>query len=101
MAVGVRLYGGVISTAPGYGRGQPIAAGQLGNERLRVTADPNGVSFFQVAPINAADEAIRLVKAWRPDVIHLHTAWLWDVAREIQATGIPLVFTVHSLDRAE
>ena len=101
MAVGVLLVGGVLSTGHSYGRWQPVAAEHVTSDRLRAVADPNGVNFFQVSPIDATEEAIRLVKEWRPDVIHLHTAWLWHVARAIQETGVPLVFTVHSLDRAE
>ena len=35
-------------------------------------------------------------------MIHLHTSWLWPVAEAIRAEcGTPIVFTVHSLDRAE
>jgi glycosyltransferase involved in cell wall biosynthesis len=45
---------------------------------------------------------VRLVRTWRPDVVHLHSFWLWPVARTIrEQTGAPLVYTVHSLDRAE
>jgi glycogen(starch) synthase len=101
MTVGVLLVGGVLSAGHGYGGWQPVAAEHVTSERLRAIADPNGVNFFQVSPVDATEEAIRLVKEWRPDVIHLHTAWLWHAARAIQEMGIPLVFTVHSLDRAE
>ncbi|MFN8634080.1 MAG: glycosyltransferase family 4 protein [Chloroflexota bacterium] len=101
MTVGVLLVGGVLSTGQGYGGWQPVTLEHVTSERLRAIADPNGIDFFQVSPDDAAEEAIRLVKEWRPDVVHLHTAWLWHVARAIQGLGIPLVFTVHSLDRAE
>jgi len=52
---------------------------------------------------HAAEEmGVRWVQAWRPDVLHLHSFWLWPVARAIrERTGVPLVYTVHSLDRAE
>jgi glycogen(starch) synthase len=37
-----------------------------------------------------------------PDVIHLHTAWLLPVAQRIHdRCGCPIVFTVHSIDKAE
>jgi glycosyltransferase involved in cell wall biosynthesis len=43
-----------------------------------------------------------LVQQWQPDVIHLHVFWLWWLAKGIrEQTGIPLVYHVHSLDRAE
>jgi glycosyltransferase involved in cell wall biosynthesis len=43
-----------------------------------------------------------LVRQWQPDVIHLHVFWLWWLAKDIRdQTGIPLVYHVHSLDRAE
>ncbi|PYQ64472.1 MAG: hypothetical protein DMF53_07405 [Acidobacteria bacterium] len=35
-------------------------------------------------------------------MVHLHSAWLWPAARALQErAGVPVVFTVHSLDRAE
>jgi glycogen(starch) synthase len=62
----------------------------------------HGVSFFQVAPLEAEAAAIHLVSKWKPDVVHLHTAWFWPIARAIrEQTKTPLVYTVHSLDRAE
>jgi len=61
-----------------------------------------GVEFFQVSPDEAVDAGVRFARQWRPDVVHLHSAWLWPVARAIrESTGTPLIFTVHSLDRAE
>ena len=34
--------------------------------------------------------------------VHLHTAMLWYVAEAIQAaTAVPIVYHVHSVDRAE
>jgi glycogen(starch) synthase len=42
------------------------------------------------------------VRDWRPDVVHLHTHWAWYVARAIrEQTNASLVYTVHSVDRAE
>jgi glycosyltransferase involved in cell wall biosynthesis len=86
-----------------YGAWRPISFGEQRrgpDEPLAVSSD--GVSFFQVLPEDAEAAAIRLVKKWNPDVVHLHTAWFWPVARAIrEQTGVPLVYTVHSLDRAE
>ena len=62
----------------------------------------DGVAFFQVNPNEGEEIGIRLVQKWKPDVVHLHTAWFWPIARAIrEQTCTPLVYTVHSLDRAE
>jgi glycosyltransferase involved in cell wall biosynthesis len=62
----------------------------------------DGVTFFQCSWSNAIELGIRLVRQWRADIVHLHTAMLWYVARGIQAaTATPLVYHVHSVDRAE
>jgi glycogen synthase len=50
----------------------------------------------------AIAEAVNLAQAWRPDVIHVHVFWLAHVALAIRdSTRTPIVYTVHSLDRAE
>lgn len=104
ISVGVLLVGGRLVIGDGsYGIWRPISVKDAGNqsdEPLAVSSA--GVSFFQVSPVEAEAAAIRLVKKWKPDVVHLHTAWFWPVARAIrEQTGTPLVYTVHSLDRAE
>src|SRR5829696_2585278 len=51
---------------------------------------------------HAVEAGARLATSWRPDVLHLHPFWLWPVARAIrERVGTPIVYTVHSLDRAE
>lgn len=104
MSVGVLLVGGALVLGDGsYGQWRPISLASRSpsiDEPLAVSAD--GVSFFQVSPAEAEDAAIRLVEKWKPDIVHLHTAWFWPVARAIRdETRTPLVYTVHSLDRAE
>jgi Glycosyl transferase 4-like domain len=50
----------------------------------------------------AIADAVELEKAWRPDLIHVHAFWLAHVALAVRgSTGVPIVYTVHSLDRAE
>jgi glycogen synthase len=50
----------------------------------------------------AYDRATSLLREWRPDVLHLHVFWLWPLARRLQHDmDLPIVYTVHSLDRAE
>jgi glycosyltransferase involved in cell wall biosynthesis len=104
MSVGVLLVGGALVLGDGsYGQWHPISLASRTlsiDEPLAVSAD--GVSFFQVSPAEAEGAAIRLVQKWKPDIVHLHTAWFWPVARAIRdVTRTPLVYTVHSLDRAE
>jgi glycosyltransferase involved in cell wall biosynthesis len=104
MSVGVLLVGGALVLGDGsYGSCRPLSFANHSapvDEPLAVSSD--GVSFFQVSPAEAEGAAIRLVKKWKPDVVHLHTAWFWPVARAIrEQTQTPLVYTVHSLDRAE
>ena len=82
--------------------GQPIPRWQAEGREGTLPVNPEGVTFFHVAPDEALHAAARLVRTWRPDVVHLHTGWLWHVARAIRdEAGVPFVFTVHSLDRVE
>jgi len=105
ISVGVLLVGGRLVLGDGsYGAWRPISfqGQQSGASDEPLAVSSHGVSFFQVSPEDAEAAAIRLVKKWNPDVVHLHTAWFWPVARAIrEQTGVPLVYTVHSLDRAE
>jgi len=104
ISVGVMLVGGALVLGDGsYGAWKPISSEQqtLVNDELLVV-NSDGLSFFQVSPNVAEEAGIRLVQKWKPDVVHLHTAWFWPIARAIrEQTGTPLVYTVHSLDRAE
>jgi glycogen(starch) synthase len=60
------------------------------------------VLIHPIAHLDAIAAAVRFVKSWKPDVIHVHVFWLAHLAVAIREhTGIPLVYTVHSLDRAE
>jgi glycogen(starch) synthase len=63
---------------------------------------PAGIHLHPVSHADAEAYGVRLIAEWRPDVLHLHVFWLWPLAHALRArTGIPLVYTVHSLDRAE
>jgi glycogen(starch) synthase len=60
------------------------------------------IVVYQIPHDDSVNLAIRFARRWRPDVIHVHVFWLAHVAIGIrEATGTPLVYTVHSLDRAE
>lgn len=60
------------------------------------------VNVFQVSHIGATAAAIKLAQDRKPDIIHIHPVELWPVAQAIKkTTGIPVVYTVHSLNLAE
>src|SRR6266699_1320057 len=98
MSVGVLLVG--ESSLGGYDRPDP--AEHLIPLHVESAADPGGVTIFHLSWFDAMEASVRLVEMWRPDIVHLHAFWLWPIARAIQKRlGTPLVYTVHSLDRAE
>jgi glycogen(starch) synthase len=73
-----------------------------GDDRVQAVTRRGGVTIFHVPSYLPIEAGVRLVRAWKPDVVHLHVYWLWPSARAIQErTGVPLVYHVHSLDRAE
>jgi glycogen synthase len=103
MEVAVLLVGGalVIGGVLRGGYGQPVAS-PLASDAQEMVVSPEGVTFLQVPWYEAVEPGVHMVLTWCPDVVHLQTHWLWPVARAIQErTGIPLVYTVHSVDRAE
>jgi len=99
MAVGVLLVGrgytcyGATVEAPGVGGDDPATVSEV------------GVEIFELDPTDrdrAIAGALERVRAWRPDVVHVHPVELWPIARAIrEATGTPVVYTVHSLNLAE
>ena len=74
---------------------------------LRSTAQVNSACELDIHVVPTSHRlsepaGIEWARRWRPDVLHLHSFWLWPVAEAIRAsTGVPIVYTVHSLDRAE
>jgi glycogen(starch) synthase len=103
MAVGVLLIGGALvldgKIHHPYGGPAQEKNEVIGKDLL---TSANGVEFLQVPWDNAVEPAVQLVRDWRPDVVHLHTHWAWPVAKAIQEqTGTCLIYTVHSVDRAE
>ncbi len=80
-----------------YGEFKPLV-GNSGARRHR----SGGVTIFEVSWFQHLDAITRIVASWRADILHLHSFWLWPIAQAIrQRLGTPLVYTVHSLDRAE
>jgi glycosyltransferase involved in cell wall biosynthesis len=79
-----------------YGSPQPPLA------RGQAVAGEEGILFYTSSWEAAVDVGLRAISGWRPDVVHLHTAMLWYLAEAIQRrTGKPIVYHVHSVDRAE
>jgi len=71
-----------------------------GREEHRVAGE--GLEIVPVEGDEAVAAGVRLVRRWRPDVLHLHPVELWPIAQAIrQQTGVPIVYTVHSLNSAE
>ena len=102
VTVGVLLAGGVLSTGGAYGRWRPAPLKGMQFSADQIAVASNGVTFFHVAPHDSVGAGLKFARAWQPDVLHLHSSWLWPVATAIREDrGTPIVFTVHSLDRAE
>ncbi len=63
---------------------------------------PGGFVLAEARYEEAPAVGARLVADHRHRVVHLHASWLWPIAEAIRAaTGVPVVYTTHSIDRAE
>lgn len=70
--------------------------------RTERRTEGSGLEIVPVEESAAVAAGVRLVRHWRPDVLHLHPVELWPIAQEIRRrTGVPIVYTVHSLNSAE
>ncbi|MGH3763724.1 MAG: glycosyltransferase family 4 protein [Pseudonocardiaceae bacterium] len=111
MTMGVLLVEGelVIDDPTGplrYGAGRPADPTHRSAREVEggepAVVDRLGIRFFQTSWPDAVAAGVRLANRWRPDIVHLHTAMVWPVAEAIQRhTSIPLVYHVHSVDKAE
>jgi glycogen synthase len=96
--VAVLLVEGPLANDDGVLYGHPHPAAHAAG----AVVERSGVTFFQASSTNAIEVGLEAVRRWRPDIIHLHTAMIWHVAEAIRTqTGKPLVYHVHSVDRAE
>ena len=101
MTIGV-LLAGEMGWAGYAGEDSDLAEQSGGEDRVQAVTQRGGVTIFHVPSYLPIEAGVRLVRMWKPDVVHLHVYWLWPAARAIQErTGVPLVYHVHSLDRAE
>jgi glycogen synthase len=97
ITTGVLLFGDCAGG--GYGKFVllPEMAPPVQATRLAVGARVFEVSWFQ-----GIEAIAQTAASWDPDILHLHSFWLWPLARELRARlRKPLVYTIHSLDRAE
>jgi len=93
--VAVLLFGPVGGSS--YGEFRPIATNRGTRSRKA-----GGVMVFEVSWSIDLDVLATIAALWDPDLIHLHSFWMWHIAEGLRRRlGIPLVYTVHSLDRAE
>jgi len=83
----------------GYGHppsyGHPASGADLPDRVAR------GIDFFQIPWRGSVEQAARIAQEWRADLVHLHTAWIWPFAETVLGSGIPVIYTAHSVDRAE
>jgi glycosyltransferase involved in cell wall biosynthesis len=104
VSVGVLLVGGalVLNRQP-YGSWNTFSVQELQEQMTTEKfVRKEDIFFFHVAPDQAYNIAGLLSDYWAPDIIHLHTAWLLPVAMKIrEKCNCPIVFTVHSIDKAE
>jgi glycogen(starch) synthase len=100
--IAVQLVGGILAnegTGALYGAPRHRTPGR---DVSSARESEEGIRFIRCSEADAIAAGVRAVEEWRPDVVHLHTAMLWYLASAIKsATGKPLVFHVHSVDRAE
>jgi glycogen synthase len=96
IGVSVLLFG--PWAGPAYGRTVPL---QGPAERIK-GRNAGGTKLFEVSFFQDLEALASVALAARPDVLHLHSFWLWPFAQALrERLQIPLVYTVHSLDRAE
>ena len=97
IATGVLLFGESAGTA--YGKFVPLTAESAQGPITRLAA---GATIYEVSWFQGIDAIAQTAAKWRPDILHLHSFWLWPLAQGLRARlDKPLVYTVHSLDRAE
>src|SRR5215471_13937165 len=91
------IYGGLGTAVGGL-----VGASAKASTNNVATQLTTGATIFEVSWFQEIENIAQTVAMWRPDVLHLHSFWLWPIARALRdRLGKPLVYTVHSLDRAE
>jgi glycogen synthase len=85
-----------------YGYGYGYGTARPGELSPATDAAPSGVELLHLSWGQALTNGPSIVGARRARLVHLHSSWLWPIAAAIrEATGLPIVYTAHSIDRAE
>jgi glycosyltransferase involved in cell wall biosynthesis len=96
LGVGVLLFGSTGGST--YGQFVPLSK----KIRLNQTHRQGSVAIFGVSWFQDIETCVRVAVNFRPDILHLHSFWVWPTAQALRdRLAKPLVYTVHSLDRAE
>jgi glycogen synthase len=86
----------------GYRYGYGYATARTGNLSPATEAAASGVELVHLSWGEALTTGPSIVSARRALLVHLHSSWLWPIAAAIRdATGLPIVYTAHSIDRSE
>jgi glycogen synthase len=86
----------------GYGYGYGYATARPGELSPATAAAASGIELVHLSWAQALTNGPSIVGARRTRLVHLHSSWLWAVAAAIrEATGLPIVYTAHSIDRVE
>lgn len=79
MAVGVLLFG--QAAGPGYGKFVPLPESATNTIAERLTT---GVTIFEVSWFQRIERLAQIVTTWQPDLLHLHSFWLWPIAQSLR-----------------
>jgi glycogen(starch) synthase len=96
------VHGEGSSYGYGYGYGYGYTTASPGELSPATAAAASGVEVVHLSWGQALTYGPSIVGARRARLVHLHSSWLWPIAAAIrEATGLPIVYTAHSIDRAE
>jgi glycogen(starch) synthase len=89
----------VVLLVQGGGYGYAYGYGPAREEARWTDADPD---VFRLSYAEGLSVGPLVATARGARILHLHSSWLWPIAAAIRkATGVPVVYTAHSVDRAE
>src|SRR4029079_6697818 len=76
MKVGV-LLAGEMGWAGYAGEDSALAEQSGAEDRVQAVTWSGGVTIFHVPSYQPIEAGVRLVRTWKPDVVHMHVFWLW------------------------
>ena len=87
IATGVLLVGPAAGSSYGTFLPLPQATARAGATRRAA-----GATIFEVSWFQSLEGVAQTAARWRPDVLHLHSFWLWPLAQGLSdRLGVPLV----------